>query len=291
MRNRTFGAAAEVETSITTLHTGTRHLPDAAPAGIVCHMSRCGSTLLLNALRTAEGVVGLGEPQPFTWLLSAAGRPSGFWKNVSAECLPALTRVFAGYMGGPDRSVVIKAAASSVWNIRTIRSIWPDVACVFVIRDPLEVLVSNLSRPPQWLRDFHTGTERAAESAPPELMRGSATARAAWVVGQLCECGLGFEGDRCGVVDYEDLTPDLARGISRFFGLPVEGNRRRAIEEIFRVDAKDRSRKFRGDTNRKQAAITASMRESADRWINDSYRELRERSREFTARLLQGADS
>jgi len=189
-------------------------------------------------------------------------------------------------MGGPDRSVVIKAAASSVWDIRTIRAIWPGVPCIFVIRNPLEVLVSNLSRPPQWLQDF-AWSERADGPAPQYVIGGSATERASWGIGRLCECGLEFVGDRCGVVEYEDLTPDLAMGISRFFGLSVASDRRRAVEEIFGVDAKDRSRMFRDDTSRKQAIITASMRESADRWISDSYRELRKRSFGFTARLLQ----
>src|SRR5580658_7118041 len=50
--------AAEFETSIAELAKGDA-APPVLPAGIIVHVTRCGSTLVLNALRAAENVVGL----------------------------------------------------------------------------------------------------------------------------------------------------------------------------------------------------------------------------------------
>ena len=89
------------------------------------------------------------------------------------------------------------------------------------------------------------------------------------------------------MIDYEDLTPDLVLGICRLFRLNIADDQRRLFSEVFCVDAKDRSVPFCDDAQRKQRAVTPSIRESTDRWISDSYRELRKRSRSFTTNLLK----
>src|SRR5689334_11121705 len=62
----------------------------ARPAGIIGHVSRCGSTLLANALKTASDCVVLSEPQPLTEVL----RPR-FPHDLSFEHRAALLRSLA----------------------------------------------------------------------------------------------------------------------------------------------------------------------------------------------------
>jgi len=74
--------AVEFETDLFALSGVQAHLPPVAPRAIIFHMSRCGSTLMLNALRAAGArVVAPGEPQPVERAMRMAG---GGWNPAQA---------------------------------------------------------------------------------------------------------------------------------------------------------------------------------------------------------------
>lgn len=50
----------EHETELSSLAQSVAHLPEVEPAGVIFHVSRCGSTLLTNALSSGEDVFALG---------------------------------------------------------------------------------------------------------------------------------------------------------------------------------------------------------------------------------------
>ena len=55
----------ERETEFSVLRRVTDYLPAKVPAGVVFHMSRCGSTLVMNGLRWAETAFSLAEDPLF----------------------------------------------------------------------------------------------------------------------------------------------------------------------------------------------------------------------------------
>jgi hypothetical protein len=87
----------ELETDITMLERAAVNLPSAKPSGIIYHMTHCGSTLVLNALRTANKVVPAGEAQPIEMLLSLLGVGSRYWAARSSRCVQSIASVFAHY--------------------------------------------------------------------------------------------------------------------------------------------------------------------------------------------------
>jgi len=57
-------AVPEVETSVSTLKEVATGWPSVRPAGVIYHMSRCGSTLVANALKLSHNSLVLPEANP-----------------------------------------------------------------------------------------------------------------------------------------------------------------------------------------------------------------------------------
>lgn len=282
--NRLRAASAEIETELSVLERGTGHLPPVAPSGIIFNMSRCGSTLLVSALREAENVVVLSEAMPIENTMYWTGSRSTHWARRASALLTPLTTVFSHYQGLPARNLVIKCSVGAIAALREVRKEWPNVPCIVPIRDPIEVLASNLQLPPQWLQSAYNNN-RADEvfsglfGAPPaNVMASGITDLCAWVIGRYCAESLSALDDKCRVVDYEDLTPETAMGIAEFFGLSFSPEGLGRLQKSFRVNAKKPGQPFSSDGEAKRSAATEGVRKAARRWVSDSYQELRRRA-------------
>jgi hypothetical protein len=95
--------------------------PRIQPTGLIFHISRCGSTLLANALKKANQVLVVSEPRRVTETL--------------------LLRLPSGGADEPEK-LVIKFTSINILAMRQMRTWWPDVPCVVVVRDPAEVMVA-----------------------------------------------------------------------------------------------------------------------------------------------------
>jgi hypothetical protein len=71
-------------------------------------MSRCGSTLVLNALKEAQGVLGLGEAQPVEMGLQLANLPSQYWSEAGRSALTALVTTLSEPPEGLAKTVLVK---------------------------------------------------------------------------------------------------------------------------------------------------------------------------------------
>ena len=131
-------------------------LPGLAPDVFVLHCSRCGSTLLCNALRAVPTTSVVAEPGAVNDLLlhllasDSATSPDA---RVEAESLLQPLCQALGYQRlGDEQRVVMKLSS---WNVLALRSqlvrAWPTVPWIFVFRDPVEVSVSQLRDPSGWM--------------------------------------------------------------------------------------------------------------------------------------------
>jgi hypothetical protein len=142
---------AEVDTSLEELSEGCSRFPIATPAGIILHISRCGSTLVLNGLKKADSVIGISEAQPVEQLLSRKHvSVSDYWQRKQRQTLTALVSIFARHQG-ESAKVLIKGGCTGIIELAYIRSVWPSVPCIIITRNPIEVVVSNLKKPPGWM--------------------------------------------------------------------------------------------------------------------------------------------
>ena len=279
--------AREMETDVETLIRVSGRLPSVRPAGFIFHLSHCGSTLIANALKTSERAVVVSESHAVNAVLR--GRCMNIspylresWERSRAELLQSLFSLFAHYRTGEAEALVVKFVSLDILSIRLVRACWPDVPCVIVIRDPVEVMVTSI-KGRGWM-SFKDHPDVARElfgwsdlPRPVEAMIDEEFC--ARVLGSFCEAALASVRagghEKCMILDYADLNPDRMRATAAFFGLELPENA--AVEDVFVPYAKDPEKRipFRDDRELKQKLATVLLRSAANQWVMDSYSKLK----------------
>lgn len=127
--------------------------PDSRnPTGFVFHMSRCGSTLVSRSLAQSPRHLVRSQPGPLR---------DGIWTALTANWTTMPTTVdgsesttdtlrplrnLIGYLLRTDRGPVdgsfLKFYSENVLFLPAVRAAFPDVPCLFLFRDPAQVLAS-----------------------------------------------------------------------------------------------------------------------------------------------------
>jgi hypothetical protein len=283
-------AAREIETDLETMLRVATRTPAIRPAGFIFHLSHCGSTLIANALKTSERAVVVSESRAVHALLrTRTGSVSPYlaqrWESTRVELLQSLFSLFAHYRTGEAEPLAIKFVSLDILAMRWVRACWPDVPCVVVIRDPVEVMVTSLKgggwmsakNHPEYAVELFgwTGLPRPVEA----MIREEFCAR---VLGSFCSAALAAiteaSPEKCMVVDYLDLNPNRIREIAAFFSINLPGNGK-SVESVFETYAKDprKTVPFRDDRELKQRLAGVLLRSAANQFAMDSYSELRKR--------------
>lgn len=108
------------------------------PAGFIFHLSRCGSTLVSGCLSELESTCVFSESPLLTELLLD--------NKLSAPERKNYLRAFVDLQSAayPQRpQMIIKWNAWDIFHWQLIRELYPQVPCVFLIRNPVEILASH----------------------------------------------------------------------------------------------------------------------------------------------------
>jgi hypothetical protein len=215
------------------------------PQGFIFHMSRCGSTLISRSLAALESVLVMSEPAPVDEIVQT-NRP---------EWLESVVSALGQARAGSDTRYLIKLDS---WHIRALpvfRAVFPEVPWIFVYRDPLEVLVSHLSRP---------GRQALPGAMEPSILGMrladvTGRTRAQWcsqVLENFMSAALSFRDDPRGMfVDYRELPGAVCGRIAKHFGLELNAEDEARICEAARVDAKNPWAEYVDDHATKGQAI------------------------------------
>jgi hypothetical protein len=247
--------------------------PSLEPAGMIFHLSRCGSTLVSRLLGTLPGTVVLAEPSPLNALL---GLNPG---RVEAATLVRLVRLLVRALGrrrhGDERHLVLKCTS---WNIRRreiLAAAFPETPWVWVQRDPAHVLASLLATPPGWLGLGVTPPRSAGlfgldPAAVPARARVEFAARA---LGAMLEAAATDPAGRLSI-DYADLPGAVWQRVAPHFGLEADSAAIERMIEESRFYSKDPSpRVFDGDASERRL-MTDAMCKAAERFAGSGYRAL-----------------
>lgn len=112
-------------------------------AGIIFHVSRCGSTLLSQMLGTDEQNLVLAEPEPLDQLFRVGNARGGH--DISQ--IRALIHALARQRNDSPWRCVLKLDSWHAMYAPVLRAAFPDVPWVLLYRDPSEVYASNLQVP------------------------------------------------------------------------------------------------------------------------------------------------
>ena len=133
--------------------------PEVKPSGFIFHVSRCGSTLLCNMLGVLEEVVVLNEPPQVSALLWAIHFGE---REQRVAWLRGVVRAMCQHDTPVQKHAVIKFTTWDLFYAPIIREAFPEVPLMFLIRDPVEVVVSCLLKPRGWvLRETNAPRIRA----------------------------------------------------------------------------------------------------------------------------------
>lgn len=248
-------------------------------AGIILHISRCGSTLLANMLRLDRDVVVLSEAgfvdKFFTpRVFDGSPIPPEGRADARKAILNAILGLYARCWDERGR-VVLKCSAASILRLSVIRQVWPNVPIVVLIRKPTEVMVSNLANPGGWVRArygrhggpafFGWDTRTVQEMSMEEYCaRG---------IGRFCQAAAEQIDNNCLVVDYAQLGKEAIERIAALFGIPLPSLDTEGAAGVMNRYSKDPSgkRQFSCDYDRKTTAAQGMAVRTAERWANHHY--------------------
>ena len=276
--------ARERTTNVRVLTAMASKLPPVAVSGVIFHVSRCGSTLVSNALRAGDGVTVLSEAGPVGTffrpdLFENSPLPSERWEETRKTLFDCVIRLFAHGARAVEPKVVIKCHAASVLSVSLVRSVWPDIPFVVLIRDPVEVIVSNLEKSATWVkvRNKPEAASKVFGWPAAAVERMTAEEYCARGIGRFCECASQVVDERCWVIDYEHLDLWSLYGISSFFRIALPPSNSPIMQRVLSSYTKDPAqlRQFEDDRVRKQHEASESVREAARRWAEKPYQALK----------------
>lgn len=247
--------------------------PGLPLAGLIFHMSRCGSTLAARALAALPDSVVLSEPGPLDSLLRRLERDPTLPLVTRLAWLRALVAALGQARRATDRRLFIKLDAWHMGWFDLLRAAFPDSPWVFIHREPVEVLVSQRRRAGLTVLPGHV-PDSLLGPIPPGLPAGLPMTQGMRVLGMILDrAGQALATDDRGLaLDYRDLPTALWTTLAAHFRLPLDAGHEAALRAACGQDAKRPERAFLGDTEEKQAEADAELRRQADRWLYPGYR-------------------
>lgn len=243
---------------------------ESVAAGLIFHVSRCGSTLVAQMCARLRGLVVLSEPGLLTAMLEDPRLPEA---TRLAAC-----RAVATLFARAAPRVVLKLEPRSLLDWPFLLRAFPNTPRVLLHRDPLEVLVSNLESLPEALL---LGSLHPTRLGPPPRPLHSNEEYAAFVLSRFYEAAadLAHSGQAL-VVSYDTLPRAFVERIAPHFGIPLSAEEEAALAAAARIEAKDatRTRLFQPDSLAKRDRASEEAAYLSRQWFQESYGKLLERS-------------
>ena len=269
-----FSTLIRPQTAIVTLAERYAIEPGLQPTGFIFHMSRCGSTLVSQMLAALPGSVVISEAGPIDSVLRARFQDPTLADGTRAEWLKWLVSALAQRRNGDEKTLFIKFDSWSVLDLSLIGTAFPDVPWIFLYRDPVEVLVSQLA---------HRGAQMVTGGIEPELF--GMTARevskmlpeqyCARVLAGVCEAALRYYQTLGGMlINYQQLPDAVWTLIAGFFRVECSDSDLEAFRRAATLDAKNPSMGFESDSKRKRSSAPEAVRLAADKWLVPVYEQL-----------------
>jgi len=181
---------------------------------------------------------------------------------------------------GNEQHLFIKFACTSFAQIERITRIWPHVPWLFLYRDPIETIMSNIKSPPSWLLDDDWRVLASISGVSPnEVAAMSLEERCARSIGAFYSRAVALANDKSMLLNYNQLSVPVISSVLEFFNVSPSTQELEAIARASGVYSKEvsRTRPFEDDAGAKQKLASDLVREVAARWSNEPYQRLEEK--------------
>lgn len=260
------------QTPIEALDQRSQVAPGINPTGFIFHMSRSGSTLISQLLASLPRNIVISEAPPIDATLRAQQKVAAVTDEQRINWLRWLLSALSQPRIGEQRFFV-KFDAWHILELPLIRRAFPNVPWLFVYRDPVEVLVSQLDH-----RGAHTIPGVLAPSSfdisPDQAWTIEPEEYCARVLAALCQAGLQHHSNGGLLINYKQLPEIVWTAISEFFGIDFSAAEIAAMNETTRRHAKNPALVFQNDSSDKRRKATEKILAVANTWLNPLYERL-----------------
>lgn len=241
----------------------------ATPGAFIFHLSRCGSTLLAQMLAADASNIVLSEAPPLDRILRAHIAP-----ELKQRWFYHMLLALARKRDDQAKRAIVKCDSWHIKHLPAIERAFPGVPWVFLYRDPLEVLVSNLT-----LRSAQT-LPGAVDNFPEGVSMMDALHMpdehfVALKIADIMRAAL-RHSEHAGAlfVNYRDLANAAFPRILAHFALSPDAQALAAMLEKTKFYAKQPSTPFSDDSAHKQASASALARHYAETLLMPLYQQL-----------------
>lgn len=151
------------------------HETAVQPSMLIFHCSRCGSTLLARLLEIDPANRVFIEPPALRQFLhhKRAQLPS----PETQRDLRVLLRSYGLQPSSGEKRLIFKLNSLAVHSLAAIRAALPEVAFIYMLRDPAEVVASLSRAPPAFLRPENRASLAGMIGLDPGLVVGDSAER------------------------------------------------------------------------------------------------------------------
>jgi hypothetical protein len=257
--------------------------PGLEPTGFIFHMSRCGSTLVSRSLSVLPENIVISEADPISSFLLKAN----LYNNSQEQTIKWL-RLLISALGqrrfGVEKNYFIKFTSWNILKLPLIKMAFPNVPCVFIYRNPIEVMVSSLKNPRGWINlkiKYQTSEiTEVAESITgfraEEIEQMTSEEYCARVLANFCRTALGMINENALLLNYKQLPEAAWSSLLDFFQIclsPEEIDQMRNVSQLYSKDASG-NKHFNNDSEAKQKEASEEIRQMANKHLMELYENL-----------------
>lgn len=264
---------AFVETDLSKLVQLSERTSSIEPKGFVFHMSRCGSTLLTNMLRSIQGTIAISEPKLLDEIFFQSQEES---LSSVKTLFNNVVKVYSGVFNVHQKNFIIKYPSYSTLAMPLILSVFPNTPRIFLYRDPVEVLMSNLKNPSQdWMYwESLVGCDQKTILESNSLVENCALA-----LKRTCELFLHHYDEHCLVIKYKDMVdvrysqPILDAVLNKFSFSYTKSDFENALRQLYYY-SKDNRIQFQSDSAEKRNMASSKITAVAEEYLMPVYHQL-----------------
>ncbi len=255
-----------------------------APPGIIFHVSRCGSTLVTESLRTLNHCRIVSEPKAITDL---------FQMKLSERNLifglRGLVKLFYQSLCFNQQKLVIKLTSWLTAYVPVIQAALIGAQYCLLIRNPVEVIVSLLNTPPVWISVAKQKGNVNLEQSKGKLSKTcdslSLLANRIGVhstitdeeiyarfLGQIYTSAISAS-EPLTAVNYQRIQSQFFSHIAPLFQININGLEASKIRMISKINIKSYGH-FQADSESKTSRATPELLEAIERYTMPHYKQM-----------------
>jgi mannose-6-phosphate isomerase-like protein (cupin superfamily) len=247
------------------------------PSGFIFHMSRCGSTLAAQMLASLPDTIVISEPPPVDEVLQAHLKVDALPFEQQANWVRRVVMALGQRRTGAETHYFLKLDAWHVHRLPLIRAAFPQTPCLFLFRDPLEVMISQMISSAMHCLPGGMPDPRVLGLSFQDITRLNREQWCEEVLAGICEAALEWRNDaQMCFVDYSDLPGAMYGRVAHHFSLPMDENGIASMCNCARYEARTGLPWSNSQMHTLDGDRVAKLRELCEGRLRRLYAELRQ---------------